>query len=159
LSRGWCADILSATARWLHRPSYVLIGGAALNLHGLVRATEDADVCVRPTADNVERIRQALRSLYGDPSIDEIRAEDLSGEYPAVRYYPPTGSFFIDILARLGEFARYEDIEWQEIEVEGVRIRLATPAALYWLKRGTLRPVDQADAAALREKFGLPEEK
>ena len=34
----------------------------------------------------------------------------------------------------------------------------ATPAALYRLKRGTVRLQDQADAAALRERFNLRDE-
>jgi len=45
--------------------------------------------------------------------------------------------------------------------VSGVKIRVATPRTLYWLKKGTLRPIDRADAEALREKFHLdsaPEE-
>ena len=77
---------------------YVLIGGAALNFHGLVRATEDIDLFVRPTPDNIARLRQALWSVYTDPSIDEISAGDLNGDYPVVRYSPPEGTLFIDIL-------------------------------------------------------------
>ena len=71
---------------------YVLIGAAAMGFHGVVRATEDLDLFIRATADNVERLKRALRSSYaGDPNIDEIRSADLLGDYPAVRYYPPTG--------------------------------------------------------------------
>ena len=65
---------------------YVLIGATAMGFHGLVRATEDIDLVIRATPENVERLRQALRSAYaGDPQIDEILAEDLLGDYPAVR--------------------------------------------------------------------------
>jgi hypothetical protein len=134
---------------------YVLIGGAALNFHGLVRATEDIDLFVRPTPENIARLRQALRAVYSDPSIDEISADDLSGDYPVVRYAPPTGQLFLDIIGRVGEFAQYDDVDAQEIEVRGVGVRVATPRSLYWLKKGTLRAIDRADAEALREKFGL----
>lgn len=136
---------------------YVLIGGTAVNLHGIVRATEDVDVFLRPTADNVERLRRALREVYDDPSIDEISADDLCGDYPAVRYYPPAGDLFLDILTRLGEFARFEDLEVQEVPLEGVRVRVASPRTLYWLKKGTVRPIDQADAAVLKEMFDIEE--
>lgn len=61
---------------------YVLIGAAALGLHGVVRATEDLDK-----------------------------------------------------------------------ESEGIRVRIATAAALYRLKKSTLTAIDQQDAAALRERF------
>lgn len=136
---------------------YVLVGGAALNVHGIVRATEDVDVFIRPTPENVERLRRALKAVYGDPDVDEISTDDLLGEYPAVRYYPPQGDLFLDVLTRLGEFARYEDLEAQEVEVQGVKVRVATPRTLYWLKKGTVREVDQMDAALLRQRFDIDE--
>jgi hypothetical protein len=46
------------------RLDYVVIGGAALNFHGLVRATEDVDIFVRAAANNIERLRRALHSVY-----------------------------------------------------------------------------------------------
>jgi len=135
---------------------YVLIGATAMGFHGLVRATEDLDLLICPTPENVERLRRALRVVYpGDPSVDEIRTEDLLGEYPAVRYYPPSGDLFLDILTRLGDAANYESVESEVKEVEGVRVRVATPPALYHLKKGTVRPIDRQDAAALRERFRL----
>jgi hypothetical protein len=57
-----------------------------------VRATEDLDIFIRATPENVERLKRAFRAAYGgDPSGDEISAVDLLGDYPAVRYYPPSG--------------------------------------------------------------------
>ena len=102
-------------------------------------------------------MRTALKAVYDDPSIDEISEADLAGDYPAVRYYPPSGDLFLDIVARLGEFARYEDLEVQEIDAGGIKVRVATPRTLHWLKKGTVRDIDRFDAEALREKFGLEE--
>ena len=138
---------------------YVLIGATAMGLHGVVRATEDLDLFIRATADNVERLRAALRAAYAnDPHIDEISAVDLLGEYPAVRYYPPSGDLYFDVMTRLGEVASYETVEAETKDVEGVRVRVATPAALYRLKKGTVRPLDRQDAEALRRHFDLEEE-
>jgi len=138
---------------------YVLIGAAAMGFHGLVRATEDLDVLIRATPENVERLRTALREAYeGDPHIEEIAADDLLGEYPAVRYYPPTGDLYLDVLTRLGEAARFEDVDAETREIEGTRVRVATPAALYRLKRATVRAIDHQDAAALRERFNLKDD-
>lgn len=134
---------------------YVVVGGVAMNLHGLVRATEDLDVFVRPEASNVERLRQALRAVWDDPAIEEITAEDLCGDYPTVRYGPPAGAIYLDILTRLGEATRFSEIEVQEREVAGVSVRVASPRSLYRMKRGTVRAIDHADAAALRMAFGL----
>jgi hypothetical protein len=62
------------------------------------------------------------------------------------------------VLTRLGEVATFETIEAEIKEVDGVRVRVATPAALYRLKKGTVRPLDHQDAAALRERFDLKDE-
>jgi hypothetical protein len=138
---------------------YVLIGATAMGFHGLVRATEDVDLMIRPTAENVERLRKALQETYpDDPNVQDIRTEDLLGDYPAVRYYPANGDLFFDILTRLGETASYETVELEIIEVEGVRIRAATPQALYKMKKDTVRAIDRQDAAALRERFKLRDE-
>jgi predicted nucleotidyltransferase len=134
---------------------YVLVGGAALTVHGLVRATEDLDLFIRPTAENVERLRKALRSVYQDPNVDEISTEDLLGDYPAVRYYPPQGELFLDILTRLGEFATFESLEVQEVEWEGVRVKVASPKTLYWMKKDTVRSIDRLDAERLQKVFGF----
>ncbi len=135
----------------------VVVGGIALALHGIVRATEDLDLFVRPTAQNVDRLRSTLRDLYHDPEIDLITAEDLAEQVSVVRYGPPGVDYIIDIIARLGEAFDFDDIESQVVEVEDVTIIVATPAMLYEMKRDTVRPQDRADAAELRSRFGLPE--
>ena len=38
---------------------YALVSGVALNLHGIVRATEDVDLFIRPSGDNVDRLKRA----------------------------------------------------------------------------------------------------
>jgi len=43
---------------------YVVVGGVALAHHGVVRYTGDIDVLVRATADNAQRILNALQ-LFG----------------------------------------------------------------------------------------------
>jgi acylphosphatase len=138
---------------------YVLIGAAAMGVHGLIRATEDIDILVRATGKNIERLRTALRKAYADDAhIDEIKASDLLGDYPAVRYYPPGGDLFFDIMTRLGEAASFDSVQAEVKEVEGVKIRVATPKALYRLKKDTIRPLDRRDAAALRERFDLSDD-
>ncbi len=127
-----------------------------MGLHGLVRATEDVDLFIKATPDNVERLRQALSAAYdNDPNISDIVTTELLGDYPAVRYYPPSGDLYFDILTRLGEATSFETVDAEIREVAGVRVSVATPTALYRLKRGTVRPKDWQDAAALRKRFQL----
>ena len=141
-----------------HGVDYVVIGGVAVNVHGMVRATEDLDFFVRPSTENIARLRDALRDVWNDPSIEEISADDLCGEFPAVRYGPPSGSLFLDIATRFGEAVSFEDLEAMDVDVEGTRIRVATPKTLYWMKRDTVRAIDKQDALLLREAFHLDED-
>lgn len=137
---------------------YIVFGAVALAAHGLVRATEDVDFFVKPTRENIERVRRALRSLWNDPQIDEITDEDLLGDYPAVCYWPKGEDFNIDILTRLGEAYSYENLEWEEGQLEGVPIRVVTARMLYQMKRDTVRYKDRLDADRLRRTFGFGED-
>ena len=149
-------DVLRALDR--EKVRYVLVGGVAVNLHGLGRTTQDLDLFLSPEPMNIERLKTALSSVFADPSIAEISAEDLAGDYPTVRYVPPDESFVIDLMARLGEAFQYDDLESEEMQVEGVRVNVATPLTLYRMKKDTLRPIDRMDAEALRRKFQLEED-
>jgi acylphosphatase len=142
-----------------HGLEYVLIGAAAMGFHGIVRATEDLDIVIRATAENVERLKRAFRQVYSDdPNVDQISADDLLGEYPAVRYYPPSGDLYFDVVTRLGEAAAFDTIDSMIMEVEGIEVAVATPHALYRLKRDTVRPLDHSDAERLKQQFGLDDE-
>lgn len=149
-------EVLSELARW--KVDYVLIGSMAMAAQGLPRATRDMDFFVDPEPENIERLKQALRALFDDPHIDEIDAEELAGAYPALEYVPPHGRYSMDILTRLGEAFGFEDIESEEIQIDDFTLRVATPRMLYRMKRDTVRPQDRADAARLRDSFGLDEE-
>ena len=134
----------------------VLVGATALAVHGSVRATEGVDFFIRATADNVERLKKAFRTVYTEgPNSAAVRAGDLLGEYPSGCHYPPAGDLYFDILTRLGEFGRYEDVERETKSVAGIRVRVATLRALYDLKTGTVRAIERQDADALRQRFRL----
>jgi len=142
------------------RVDFVVIGSMAMAAHGLVRATHDLDLFVDPERGNIERLKRALRSLFDDPTIDEIDAEELAGEYPAVEYTPPHGRFSLDLLTRLGEAFGWEDLKAgsEPMTIGSLVVRIATPRTLYRMKRDTVRPQDRADAARIREAFRLPAE-
>ena len=130
---------------------YAVFGAVALGLHGLARFTEDLDIFIEPEIGNIDRLRRALRSVIDDPEIDGITAEDLLGDYPAVQYVPPDGSFHIDILTRLGEAFRFADLETERVKLDGIDVSVVTPRTLYAMKRNTVRLKDRADAEALKK--------
>jgi hypothetical protein len=112
----------------------------------------------RPPAISIAPLQRALKALFGgDPNVDQITSGDLAGDYPAVQYTPPDGRYTISILARLGEAFHFEDLEAENIVVEGVQARVATARMLYRMKRDTIRPQDRIDAETIGQRFGLEE--
>lgn len=128
---------------------YILVGGVAVILHGIERLTRDIDIFVKMDNKNIERLRKALHSIFEDDSIEEITLEELQ-EFAVIRYGTP-GDFYIDIMARIGEVAVYEDLEYETLHYQGIKIKIATPETLYTLKKDSLRYKDKFDAAYLKD--------
>ena len=127
---------------------YILIGGFAVILHGLPRFTMDMVFFIQMVEQNVHKLRKALYSTFGDSDIEEITFDELA-KYPVIRYGTPNG-FHIDIMAQLGEAATYEDLEYEIMEIQGQKIRVATAETLLKLKEGTIRPEDKGEALFLK---------
>lgn len=149
-------ETVQALFRALRREDveYVLVGSVALDVLGIGRLTQDIDLFVRPAPDNVARLRRAFRSVWTNPSIDEITADDLAGDYPVVQYVAPDG-MRIDILSRLPDAFVFGDLKANVYSYGDVEVVVATPETLYAVKRDTIRLQDKADAQKLKEKFGL----
>ncbi|MEO8680199.1 MAG: nucleotidyl transferase AbiEii/AbiGii toxin family protein [Vicinamibacterales bacterium] len=138
---------------------YAVFGAAALNLHGLARFTEDLDLFIAPTADNIERLKRALNSVFDDPQIDTITAADMLGDYPAIKYVPPAGTFHLDLLTRLGEAFTFDDLEVVRMAFDDLTVSVVSPRTLYEMKKDTVRLKDRADAAMLKDRFRIGEER
>lgn len=136
---------------------YAVVGAVAINLLGLARATEDLDFFIEPDRENIERLKVALRSVFTDPSIEDISADDLLGDYPAVQYIPPEGTFHLDILTRLGEAFHFRDLEVIRVDLEGLPVSVVSPRTLHRMKKDTVRPKDWGDADAIKRRFNLEE--
>jgi len=129
---------------------YVLIGGFAVILHGFSRLTADIDIFVKPEAENLKRLKKALRKVFPtDDEIDSLSLVDLQ-EYAVVRF-GTADDFYIDLIAGIGEMFRYEDLEFEVREVAGAQVRIATPETLLRMKQDTVRPEDKRDARFLAE--------
>jgi hypothetical protein len=143
-------DFLTAVkALEKHRVDYVLVGGFAVILHGLPRLTQDMDIFVKLVPENVESLKRALKDAFHDSSIEEITPAEL-GRYPVIRYGTP-GGFVIDIMTKVGEMFKFEDLEFELVEFEGQKIKVATPATLFRMKKDTLRDKDKADSVFLKK--------
>ena len=60
-----------------HGAHYLVVGGYACILHGLVRTTEDVDILIEESADNYLRVRDALAELP-DHAARELSVNDFS---------------------------------------------------------------------------------
>lgn len=151
-------DVLSIVqALERERVRYAVFGALALAAHGLDRATRDLDLFVAPDRDNVERLRRALAAVFDDPAIDEITADDLRGEYPAIQYGPPEVDYTIDIVSRLGDAFTFDDLEVVQVQAAGATMSVVSPATLFRMKRNTVRLRDRDDAERLRQRFDFEE--
>ena len=152
-------DVLSVFAA-LERAGvrYAVFGGLAMAAHGFDRGTRDLDLFVAPDADNVERLRTALASVYDDPEIASITADDLGGDYPAIQYGPPGVDHTIDIVSRLGDANDFEDLEVERVQAGEVTLTVVTPETLYRMKRDTVRLRDREDAQRPARAFGFDRE-
>lgn len=130
---------------------YVLTGDFAIVLHGALRLTEDIDLFIRNSEENLVKLRNALNKVFADESIAEITVTELES-YAVIRYGTPD-DFFIDIISNIGEKFSFEDLIFQEIDFNGIKIKLASPETLYKMKERTFRAVDQDDLLFLRDKI------
>jgi hypothetical protein len=76
---------LKTIARLLNKAGakYILVGGFAVNYHGLPRMTHDIDLLVDPSSENMERVKKALACLP-DGAAKEIDVSDVE-KYTVVR--------------------------------------------------------------------------
>jgi len=135
---------------------YLVFGAVALNLLGLARATEDLDIFIAPERENIQRLKVALRLVFADPAIEEISADELLADSPAVQYIPPEGDFRLDILTRLGEAFQFTDLEALRADLDGQPVWVASPRTLY--RMDTVRSKNRGDAELLRRRFNLEDE-
>lgn len=59
-----------------HQVKYVLVGACACGLHGMVRSTQDVDLLVEPSPENLQRVIDALSELP-DHAARELTLKDL----------------------------------------------------------------------------------
>ncbi len=123
---------------------YVVIGGMAMNYHGMLRGTSDIDLLVDADEDNMARVLDAL-SLLPDHAARELRPAEIQ-QYSVLRI---NDEVTVDLLARACGVT-YADATIDVDESAGVRIPYGTPDTLIRTKN-TYREKDRLDCLFLRE--------
>jgi hypothetical protein len=142
-------SVISALQK--EKVEYVLIGGFAVVLHGFPRATQDIDLFLKPTEENITKLKKALQQVFDDPAIHDISLDELK-KYPVIRYGTPDG-FSIDLIVNIGEMFSYDDIQFEVRNIDDQPMRIATPRSLLEMKKNTYREIDQLDVKFLMEKI------
>lgn len=120
---------------------YAVIGGFAMQHYGFARPTQDIDLLVDPSPDNVERVRQAL-CVLSDRAVLEVEPTDVM-HYSVVRV---ADEVLVDLVGSAGGVT-YEDIEGG-IERDEAGIPYPRPEDLLRTK-DTERPRDAMDRSFL----------
>lgn len=137
---------LVALCRSLNREGarYVVIGGMAVIQAGFVRATEDIDLLIDASPDNIARVRRALMDLP-DAAVREMGDRDVE-QYTVVRV---ADEIVVDLLrAACGITYAEASASVDVVTIDGVPIPLAQPALL-WKTKQTFRDKDRLDRAFL----------
>jgi hypothetical protein len=150
--------ILRALAE--HEVEYVLIGGLAVQTHGHVRTTNDADLIPAPAPENLGRLADALRGLDArvlNPGQEdtEISAKML----PAATIWQfTTRDGGIDVMREAPGGRPYEELSERALRIRlgDVEVPVVDLDDLIQMKLARGRPVDLADVAALTDPDAEP---
>ena len=139
-------DDLVALCRTLNREGarYVVVGGMAVIQAGFLRATEDIDLLVDVSPDNLTRVRRALMELP-DQAVREMTDDDLE-RYVVVRV---ADEIVVDLMKTACGIAYEEASRLVDVvDVEGVSVPFANPDLL-WKTKQTVRDKDRIDRTFL----------
>lgn len=119
---------------------------------GFVRATEDIDLLVDTSSENMDRVRAALLKLP-DGAVRDMADDDLE-RYAVVRV---ADEFVVDLMKAAcgityGEASGLVDV----VTIQGVPIPFANPILL-WRTKQTVREKDRLDRVFLARLLGQQE--
>jgi hypothetical protein len=134
---------------------YVLIGGLAVQTHGHVRTTNDADLIPAPDPDNLERLAAALRDLGArvlNPGKEDTEV-DAKMLPRATNWQFSTRDGGIDVTHEVPGGRSYAELSDRALHVKlgEVDVPVVGLDDLIQMKLARGRSVDLADVAALTD--------
>jgi predicted nucleotidyltransferase len=135
---------------------FVLIGGLAATLHGAQKLTEDIDVCIPFSVENMKKVIEAVSGLNPRYSMRPDLPFSTDPQYYArfKNLYLVTDAGPIDLLGEFSGVGDYlEAVKNSEVaELDGKKFRVLTIEALIRAKRAAGR---QKDWEAIRQLEAL----
>lgn len=148
------SDMLSALSD--AKVDFLVVGAFALAAHGNPRSTGDIDIFVRRSAENADRVMEALRR-FGAP-LDHISSDDL--QVPDTVFQIGVVPCRIDLLTSLEGISDFDEA-WKDhvdIEVDGHLLPVLSRRCLIKNKSALARPQDLVDVAWLEAEADSSDE-
>lgn len=150
--------ILRALAE--HQVEYVLIGGLAVQTHGHVRTTNDADLIPEPDPANLDRLAAALRSLDARPLNPGVENTEITGATlpTATIWQFETRDGGVDVIHDAPGAGPFQELSERALRVQlgDVEVPVVGLDDLIRMKLARGRPLDLADVAALTDPDAQP---
>jgi hypothetical protein len=126
---------------------FIVAGGLAVALNGFVRTTEDVDILVERSPENIERLLAALSS-FGAGHARDLSPDDFDDAEGAIRIVE---DFPLDIFTVM-RGKHYADLigSVRYTKINDLTISFLDAGALMQLKEKSQREKDQIDVAALK---------
>lgn len=129
---------------------FLIVGAHALAAHGVVRATGDLDVFVRPSSDNATRVITGLRAFGAPLSVHGVSRNDFAQSGTVYQLGLPPRR--IDIITAIsGVDFEQAAREAMTVSMGPFVLRVPSRAALLANKRASGRPKDLEDANRLEQ--------
>lgn len=122
---------------------FIVVGGVACALNGFVRATEDVDILVETSEENIKNMLDTLQT-WGDGYAKELTAEDFILSPGAVRLIE---DFPLDIFTLLNQKTYDDLLPGTQLTKQGIRYLNAE--SLIEIKKDSFREKDKLDIIAL----------
>lgn len=127
---------------------FLVVGGYAFSAHAFMRATNDIDLWIEPTAENAQRVWTAL-GKYGAPlDAHNLGLEDF--HTPGLIYQMGIAPVRIDLITTIADIGFAE--AWGqriEAEISGMHVPVIGLAHLIRSKQAAGRPQDLLDVQSL----------
>lgn len=127
---------------------FIVVGGIAVALNGFVRTTDDVDILIERSPQNIQRLLAALDS-FGEGHARELSLEDFDESEGAIRVIE---DFPLDIFTVM-RGQSYPDLVpyLRQTKINDAQIDFLNADGLIRLKADSAREKDQIDIAALRK--------
>lgn len=138
-----------------HKVDYILIGGLAVQTHGHVRTTNDADLIPAPDPANLARLASALRSLEArvlNPGEENTEIDAKMLPRAAIWQFV-TRDGGVDVMHEVPGGRSYEELSERALHVQlgTIDVPVVGLDDLIQMKLARGRPVDLADIASLTD--------